>query len=106
DTRAIASIELVGSRINRMLAEPRAQKQRPATAIDAKFSLPFTVAVALQRGTVTLDDFTAEALQDEATLELAARVNYAVSETLPDKGIETLRAAMTIRMQDGRSFAI
>lgn len=106
DTRAIASIELVGSRINRMLADPLAQKQRPATAIDAKFSLPFTVAVAFQRGTVTLDDFSAAALQDEATLELAARVNYAVSETLPDKGIETLRAAMTIRMQDGRSFAI
>ena len=106
DTRAIVAIELVGSRINRMLAEPLAQKQRPATAIDAKFSLPFTVAVALQRGTVTLDDFSTAALQDEATLALAARVNYTVSETLPDKGIETLRAAMTIRLQDGRSFAI
>ncbi len=106
DTRAIASIELVGSRINRMLAEPLAQKQRPATAIDAKFSLPFTVAVALQRGNVTLDDFSPAALQDEPTLELAAGVSYAVSEALPDKGIETLRAAMNIRMQDGRGYAI
>lgn len=106
DTRDIASIELVGSRINRMLAEPTTQKQRPATAIDAKFSLPFTVAVALQRGTVTLDDFSPAALQDETTLALAARVRYAVSEALPDKGIETLRAGMTIRMQDGRSFAL
>src|SRR5690606_13607125 len=55
DPRSIRAVELVGSRLNRMLAEPLAQKQRPATAIDAKFSLPFTVAVALRRGTVTLD---------------------------------------------------
>lgn len=105
DAQAIESIELVGSRINRMLAEPLAQKQRPATAIDAKFSLPFTVSVALRRGNVTLDDFTPEALQEEGTLALAARVRYAVSETLPDKGIETLHASMTIRMQDGRTLA-
>lgn len=106
DPRSIRAVELVGSRLNRMLAEPLAQKQRPATAIDAKFSLPFTVAVALRRGTVTLDDFAPAALHDEATLELASRVSYTAAETLPDKGIGALHAIMTIRTVDGASHSI
>jgi hypothetical protein len=61
DLNDIAKVRLVGSRLNLMLAEPTAQKRRPATAIDAKFSLPFTVATAMHGGTVTLDDFTPRA---------------------------------------------
>jgi 2-methylcitrate dehydratase PrpD len=101
DVEAISSVELTGSRLNRMLAEPLAQKQRPATAIDAKFSLPFTVAVALRRGTVTLDDFSPTAIKEEATLDLAARVSYSVRESQPDKGVEALRGSMTVHLRDG-----
>jgi 2-methylcitrate dehydratase PrpD len=106
DAREIASVELTGSRLNRMLAEPLEQKRRPATAIDAKFSLPFTVAVALQRGTVSLDDFSPAALEDTATRELAAKVSYAYRDAQPDKGIEALRGSMTVETRGGTRHQI
>jgi 2-methylcitrate dehydratase PrpD len=106
DPQAIASIELAGSRLNRMLAEPLLQKQSPATAIDAKFSLPFTIAVALRRGTVTLDDFSLASLQDPITRALASRVSYTCDTSQSDKGIEALRAGVTIQMRDGARHKI
>lgn len=106
DAQDIAAVELTGSRLNRMLAEPLEQKRRPATAIDAKFSLPFIVAVALQRGTVTLDDFSPAALQDTATLELARKVTYTCRDSQPDKGIEALRGSVTIQTREGSRYQI
>jgi 2-methylcitrate dehydratase PrpD len=106
DMGSIASIELEGSRLNRMLAEPVEQKRQPATAIDAKFSLPFTVAVALQRGEVRLDDFLAAALRDPGTLALTSRVSYAVAQSQPDQGIEALRGKVTIRTRAGTAHTL
>src|SRR5262249_31268539 len=60
-----------GACLNRMLAEPAAQKQSPRTAIDAKFSIPFAVAVALTHGAVSLDSFAPAALADPRVLALA-----------------------------------
>jgi 2-methylcitrate dehydratase PrpD len=79
DPRSIAAIVAHGAPLNRMLAEPLAQKQAPRTAIDAKFSIPFCVAVALEHGDVTLDHFTPEALSSPRPL--ARRVSYRVDET-------------------------
>jgi 2-methylcitrate dehydratase PrpD len=74
----IERVVAYGADLNRMLTEPVQQKQQPATAIDAKFSIPFCVAVALQRGAVTLDDFGPEALASPSTLALARRVRFQV----------------------------
>lgn len=76
----VQEIRLTGGPVQRMLAEPKAQKQAPATAIDAKFSLPFTVGLALAHGEVTLDSF--ERLDDPAALEVAQRVSFRVGEGL------------------------
>src|SRR5690606_9763197 len=40
------------------------EKQRPVSAIDAKFSIPFCVATALRTGQVTLASFADDALAD------------------------------------------
>jgi 2-methylcitrate dehydratase PrpD len=77
----IAAITAHGAPLNRMLVEPVQQKQAPQTAIDAKFSIPFCVAVALERNDVTLDDFTPPALARASTRGLAQRVSYRVDET-------------------------
>ena len=57
-----------------MLVDPLPRKQAPRVAIDAKFSIPFTVALALARGRVGLDDFDATSLADPGVLCLAAKV--------------------------------
>ena len=65
-------------KVTQRLCEPPATKRRPRTAIDAKFSLPFAVAVAAVHGDVALDHFSSHGLADPAVLTLADKVNYEV----------------------------
>ena len=74
--RDVQEIRLEVGEVQQMLAEPEPRKKRPATSIDAKFSLPFTVALALVRGDVGLDDFSPAALADPDLLAVAAKVTY------------------------------
>lgn len=66
--------------LQRMLIEPPARKQTPETAIDAKFSLPYCVALALVRGAVDLDGFGPDMLRDPDILAVAAKVNPRLAE--------------------------
>jgi 2-methylcitrate dehydratase PrpD len=80
----------------RMLFEPFAQKAAPAMAIDAKFSLPFTVASALVHGKVDLPSYAPEALADPGVLALAARSRF-----LDEAGSMT-RGTLELELADGR----
>lgn len=94
DVAAITEIRLTGSPVQLMLVNPAAQKKAPVTAIDAKFSLPFTAASALIHGWPTLESFRPEALSDAAVRSLAAKVSFAVD---PDFGFkEAAAGAMTL----------
>ena len=96
----IAAIRMTGSPTQRMLDQPAAQKRRPATAIDAKFSLPFTVATALLHGGVKLQHFFPEALADAAVIDLASRMSFAVDASYGMTG-----GRIEIHHRDGRVFS-
>lgn len=72
----IIAMRMTGGPIQQMLIEPTEQRLRPATAIDAKFSLPFTTALAFVRGAVGLEDFSAASLTDPEVLALAAKTSF------------------------------
>ena len=57
--------------VMRLLSAPIEGKRRPQTAIDAKFSLPFTVAVAAVQRDVSLDAFSERGLRDERVLSVS-----------------------------------
>jgi 2-methylcitrate dehydratase PrpD len=96
--RDIASIRLTTGVVQRMLSEPVERKRAPVGAIDAKFSLQFTVASALIQPEVTLESFLPRALTDPDTLALAARV---VCEPRSDWGPEHAAAgAVTIELRN------
>lgn len=97
---AITAITIDGGSIQSMLAEPLARKAAPATAIDAKFSLPFTVATALVHGSVELDHFSPRALQDEQVRSLASRCRYRLWEH--GKHDNAVAGAVTLHLEDGR----
>lgn len=98
----VSSIHLEGGEVQEMLFHPEPQKKRPATGIDAKFSLPFTVALALVRGHVALDDFTTESLADANLLAVAQRVSY---RRRPDWGRDrAASAAVTLALADGATL--
>jgi len=48
----------------------------PRTSYDAKFSLPYCLAAHLVHGRVDVASFTAEAIVDVRTLDIARRVTY------------------------------
>jgi 2-methylcitrate dehydratase PrpD len=85
-----------------MLCAPAAQKQRPQTANDAKFSIPFTTAAALVHGHLTLADFSAEALTHPQVLALAQRFTC---EVRIGGGLEdALRGTLRLKLRDGRTL--
>ncbi len=74
----VEEVELaVAGPVLRTIAEPAAEKARPASGYAAKFSGPYTFAAALSGGGglgVGLEDFRDESVADGERLELAAKV--------------------------------
>lgn len=94
-------IEIIGgSKATQLLSHPIEAKRRPQVAIDAKYSVPFTSAVAMTRGGVTLQDYTAEGLNDSEVLAMADRITYR-----PDPGANALTPVIKIFTKDGQVHA-
>jgi 2-methylcitrate dehydratase PrpD len=53
---------------------PLEGRRRPVTTLDAKYSIPFTVATAAARRAVVIKDFLPEGIKDSASLEMAQKV--------------------------------
>ncbi len=61
-------------------------KYAPRTINEAQFSIPFTIALALMKGTVLPDTLTENALADPAILALSRRVMLAVTDAKNELG--------------------
>lgn len=78
------------------MCSPLEQRQVPGTLVDAKFSLPFLVALSLAKGRMNIVDFTSEALKDPAVLALSLKVipvpdsSYNWTSKLPDGKVEVV----------------
>jgi 2-methylcitrate dehydratase PrpD len=57
-----------------IVCEPPERKRRPRSVVDAQFSLPFGVSVALARGGASPEEFSPAVLDDPVVLDLMARV--------------------------------
>ncbi|AKH41957.1 2-methylcitrate dehydratase PrpD [Altererythrobacter atlanticus] len=75
----IASVKLLIDPVQQMLVEPLARKAAPQLAINAKFSIPFCTALALIRGSVSLEDFEPDNIRDPGILELAGLCHYEIA---------------------------
>jgi len=99
----IKAFNLTVNSMNKMLCEPLENKKNPVTAIEAKFSLPFTVATAIVHGKVTLDHFNRRALSDPVVLELARKVSYRVDEKLSLR--QATQGSLQIETQNGGTYS-
>lgn len=102
EARDIESVVCVGGEIQRMLAEPAARKRRPRTPIDAKFSIPFTVALALIEPEVTLASFSPAALADPRLLELAGKCEFQLGDEA--QFAHAACGEIALRLRDGRTL--
>lgn len=97
---AIRRIELkVGDYALRNCA-PLADRQAPSTGIDAKFSIPWCVAVAARNGGLGLADFTDAAVRSPEHLGMAARVDF-VEDPAFDMITAMPAGEVTIETADG-----
>ena len=92
----------VGDFQNR-LCLPLESRRKPATLADAKFSIPFCVAVAATRGQVSIADFTGERLHDARVLATAQKVVPVLDERF-DWQMKLPEGRVDIRTRDGRTF--
>lgn len=90
---SIEKIICYGCRINRMLAEPIESKRVPKTAIDAKFSIPYVVALAICYGGVKLDHFFVKDFHDQKVIQVSKKVEYRIDPEFDDgpEGMTTAR---------------
>jgi 2-methylcitrate dehydratase PrpD len=98
--REIERIDSTGPALMTMLVEPLERKRAPQTAIDAKFSLPFTIAAALVEGHVSIPTFLESGRTHPAVLEIANRVHFTADPALGMK--DAASGALTIRLKGGR----
>ncbi len=99
----IKEIVALGGRSGYGLCQPLEIKQAPRTIVDAQFSLPYTVATALVRGKVTLEDFTDENIKRENILEVARKVTGKLDDSLTRHGVSP--GGVTIVMNDGTEYS-
>ena len=85
-----------------ILCDPLQEKQNPQTVIDAQFSLPWTVATALVKGNVTLEDFTMTAIRKEEVLEVSRKVRGRLEPEFNKRGVGP--SSVTIKLTTGHEY--
>ncbi|MHA1569595.1 MAG: MmgE/PrpD family protein, partial [Alphaproteobacteria bacterium] len=103
----IGQIESIEARVPHQafgtVCEPEANKKRPTSAYDAKFSLHYLVAAALVTGRITLDELEPEFFTDPDILALTGKVSF---KDYPDSPFpKAYSGAVIIRLKDGREVS-
>ena len=75
---------------------------RPSTALEGKFSMPFCAAAAIVDGRVGLDSFDDDRLRDDRIVRLMPRVRMHLDATLDRSAAPLTQARVTVRLADGR----
>ena len=78
--------------------------ERPATGLQAKFSMPFCAAAAVVRGRVGIDTFEDDAVSDPAIEAVRARVTMRVDPSLDATAPPLTQARVRVVLRDGREF--
>ncbi len=92
------STYLVG---NKQCGMSRGSRQ-PRNPVDAKFSIPYTVAAALLHGNVALEHFHPEYINDPEVQELLRRVKVVTDPCYTEKYPSHWGCRVTVKCQDGR----
>jgi 2-methylcitrate dehydratase PrpD len=85
-----------------LVLAPLAEKLRPRTVYDAKFSLPYCLGAQLVHGRVDVRSFTPDAISEPAVLAAAGRVDYEVKEYAPAP--DAFAGGVRIHTRDGRTL--
>ena len=74
----------------------------PQTALEAKFSFPFFLAIAILRRKVGIAEFRDEVVQSTEVREMMKRCRHVVDPEIEARGFQHLDTRITIRLKDGQ----
>jgi len=96
----------VGERPYELCGQPREAKINPKTIIDCQFSIPYTVATAVVKKNVWLEDFTEEAIRRPDIRELMRKINSRLAPEVVKPDFTYIGgAAVTIKTRDGKKHS-
>ncbi len=98
----IKEVTIVASQSAYDLSQPPEVKKNPRTIIDAQFSVPYVVAVALMQGRVAVGDFTDESVKRPEILKMAQKITTVLDTSMNRHGVGP--STVTITMQDGKIY--
>jgi 2-methylcitrate dehydratase PrpD len=78
---------------------------RPTSALEAKFSMPFCAAAAIVFGRVGIETFDADVVRDPRVTSLIPRVAMRVDANIGEGKPALTESRVRIRLRDGREFA-
>lgn len=99
----IAEIRVAVGDYHALMCRPLGVRRAPETLVDAKFSLPFLVAIAIVRRGMAVTDFTQAGLRDPVILATAQKIVPLPDATL-DWGLELPPGRVEVQLNDGRVF--
>lgn len=88
-----------------VICEPADRKSRPTNVVEAQFSLPFGVAVALAKRRASLEQFTETMLGDAEIGTLMQKVGYERDSELEKNYPKEWPAWAKVQLKDGREVA-
>jgi 2-methylcitrate dehydratase PrpD len=87
-----------------LVVEPRAQKYKPQSVVEAQFSMPYGAAVAVIDRAAGFDQFSEARLQSNDVRKFLGKVVMIKRLDFEEHFPEEWRAIAIIHLQDGRSF--
>jgi len=103
--RDVETITLYAGDFAMLHCEPLNERCQPLTSPDAKYSIPYAVALAVAKGRVTIDDLTPEAIRDPVVLTMARRIHLKLDPAFNAEHGEP-PGKVEIGTTDGRTFAL
>jgi 2-methylcitrate dehydratase PrpD len=76
----------------------------PQTALEAKFSFPFLLAIAILRRKVGVEEFRDEVVLDPEVQELMKKCRHVVDEEIDARGFEHMDTRIVIKLKNGQAL--
>ncbi len=94
----------VGEFTVKMLCYPEERKRKPVTHVDAQFSLPWAIAVAISKNKTGIYEFRGDVLQDPEVLDLAQKVTWELDPAAEAMYPKAYPSTLVAELNDGRTF--
>jgi 2-methylcitrate dehydratase PrpD len=85
-----------------LVCDPLPEKQHPRSVYEARFSLPFSLALVVVDGQIAMESYAEERLHDERLLAVAERVDFEIRD-FPEFP-EAYPGGIRVEFEDGASF--